>query len=182
MSRQARRRVLPSEHQRRLSRRRQVCTRALGWYSGSAATVDRRPQTITLMICNYSAKEDLEYFACARDWGVLHNHNSRDYNTLHLVSINSMSRCDNAGENGVTRLAKVRCPTGLGFDIDRQTCDWKKNVKNCKELSSKFRVPTGESQPPNNPLSPYKLCYFAFVSLFISTRTYLPNLYIYISC
>lgn len=134
------------------------------------------------MICNYSAKEDLEYFAYARDWGVLHNYNSRDYNTLHLVSINSMSRCDNAGENGVTRLAKVRCPTGLGFDIDRQTCDWKKNVKNCKELSSKFRVPSGESQPPNNPLSPYNLCYFAFVSLFISTRTYLPNLYIYLSC
>lgn len=48
-------------------------------------------------------------------------------------------RCDKGGENGVTRLASVRCPGGLAFDIDRQTCDWKTHVKNCKELESKFR-------------------------------------------
>lgn len=50
-------------------------------------------------------------------------------------------RCDKGGENGVTRLASVRCPGGLAFDIDRQTCDWKTHVKNCDELESKFRVP-----------------------------------------
>lgn len=46
-------------------------------------------------------------------------------------------RCDNAGENGITRLASVKCPTGLAFDIERQTCDWKTNVKNCDSRSSK---------------------------------------------
>lgn len=47
-------------------------------------------------------------------------------------------RCDKGGENGVTRLASVRCPGGLGFDIERQTCDWKTNVKNCDKIESKF--------------------------------------------
>lgn len=48
-------------------------------------------------------------------------------------------RCDNAGENGVTRLASVKCPTGLAFDIERQTCDWRTNVKNCDRLESKSK-------------------------------------------
>ncbi|XP_048518614.1 chitin deacetylase 1-like [Dendroctonus ponderosae] len=47
-------------------------------------------------------------------------------------------RCDfNSDNNGVTRLASVRCPVGLAFDVDRQTCDWKTNVKNCDKLESK---------------------------------------------
>uniref|UniRef100_A0A182SWU7 Chitin-binding type-2 domain-containing protein n=1 Tax=Anopheles maculatus TaxID=74869 RepID=A0A182SWU7_9DIPT len=46
-------------------------------------------------------------------------------------------RCDDAGENGITRLASVRCPTGLYFDVLRQTCDWKANVKSCDLLGSK---------------------------------------------
>nr|CAD7425889.1 unnamed protein product [Timema monikensis] len=46
-------------------------------------------------------------------------------------------RCDQAGENGVTRLASVRCPNGLAFDIERQTCDWRTNVKNCDRVESK---------------------------------------------
>jgi Chitin binding Peritrophin-A domain len=51
-----------------------------------------------------------------------------------------VTRCDNSGENlrAISRLAKVRCPGGLAFDIERQTCDWKSNVKNCKEVESKF--------------------------------------------
>lgn len=48
-----------------------------------------------------------------------------------------MYRCDQGGES-VTRLASVRCPGGLAFDIDRQTCDWKTNVKNCDQIESKF--------------------------------------------
>lgn len=49
-------------------------------------------------------------------------------------------RCDNSGENrkSISRLASVRCPGGLAFDIERQTCDWKTNVKNCKEVESKL--------------------------------------------
>lgn len=49
-------------------------------------------------------------------------------------------RCDKAAENGKTRLAGVRCPNGLAFDIDRQTCDWKTNVKNCGELEKPRKV------------------------------------------
>ncbi|KAK0074128.1 hypothetical protein PV325_008737 [Microctonus aethiopoides] len=45
-------------------------------------------------------------------------------------------RCDKATEIGVVRLATVKCPTGLAFDIERQTCDWKTNVKNCDQIES----------------------------------------------
>ena len=49
-----------------------------------------------------------------------------------------MIRCDKGAENGLTRLAGVRCPYSLAFDIERQTCDWKTNVKNCDKLESKY--------------------------------------------
>uniref|UniRef100_A0A8D8XGB1 Chitin-binding type-2 domain-containing protein n=1 Tax=Cacopsylla melanoneura TaxID=428564 RepID=A0A8D8XGB1_9HEMI len=49
-------------------------------------------------------------------------------------------RCDQAGENGITRLAGVRCPNGLAFDIDRQTCDWKTNVKNCDQIEKPRKI------------------------------------------
>ncbi|KAJ9574958.1 hypothetical protein L9F63_007876, partial [Diploptera punctata] len=51
-------------------------------------------------------------------------------------------RCDQAGENGITRLASVRCPNGLAFDIERQTCDWKTNgkVSNCDRLEKPRKV------------------------------------------
>jgi hypothetical protein len=34
----------------------------------------------------------------------------------------------------VQGLLALRCPSGLAFDIDKQTCDWKSNVKNCAQL------------------------------------------------
>ncbi|KAL4704046.1 hypothetical protein ACJJTC_001968 [Scirpophaga incertulas] len=49
-------------------------------------------------------------------------------------------RCDKGGEDGVTRLASVRCPGGLAFDIDRQTCDWKTHVKNCDKLEKPRKI------------------------------------------
>ncbi|CAH2104741.1 unnamed protein product [Euphydryas editha] len=49
-------------------------------------------------------------------------------------------RCDKGGENGVTRLASVRCPGGLAFDIDRQTCDWKTHVKNCDTIEKPRKI------------------------------------------
>ena len=48
-------------------------------------------------------------------------------------------RCDRAGLAGTIRLAAVRCPAGLAFDINRQTCDWKAKVENCDRLSSMYR-------------------------------------------
>jgi hypothetical protein len=50
----------------------------------------------------------------------------------------SCGRCDRAGAAGTIRLAAVRCPASLAFDIDRQTCDWKAKVTTCDKLSSKF--------------------------------------------
>ena len=50
------------------------------------------------------------------------------------------SRCDRAGLAGTIRLAAVRCPAGLAFDINRQTCDWKAKVENCDRLSSEFII------------------------------------------
>ena len=47
-------------------------------------------------------------------------------------------RCDRAGLAGTIRLAAVRCPAGLAFDINRQTCDWKAKVENCDRLSSMY--------------------------------------------
>jgi hypothetical protein len=44
-------------------------------------------------------------------------------------------RCDRAGIAGTIRLASVKCPSGLSFDLERQTCDWKAKVDNCDRLS-----------------------------------------------
>jgi len=49
-------------------------------------------------------------------------------------------RCDRAGLAGTIRLAAVRCPAGLAFDIERQTCDWKAKVDNCDRLSKPRRA------------------------------------------
>ena len=37
-------------------------------------------------------------------------------------------RCDRAGIAGTIRLASIRCPSGLAFDLDQQICDWKAKV------------------------------------------------------
>lgn len=52
-------------------------------------------------------------------------------------------RCDRAGIAGAIRLAAVRCPAGLAFDVDRQTCDWKAKVTNCDKLDRKLTSITG---------------------------------------
>ncbi|CAG0924262.1 unnamed protein product, partial [Notodromas monacha] len=45
-------------------------------------------------------------------------------------------RCDRAGLTGKIRLAGVRCPNGLAFDVLRQTCDWKAKVSTCDQLET----------------------------------------------
>ena len=44
-------------------------------------------------------------------------------------------RCDRAGVSGVIRLATVKCPHTLAFDLNLQTCDWREKVDNCDQLS-----------------------------------------------
>merc|ERR1712241_506581 len=68
-------------------------------------------------------------------------------------------RCDRAGLAGTIRLAAVRCPAGLAFDINRQTCDWKAKVDNCDSLSKPRRVlpnfKTDEPVCPDNQLQSF---------------------------
>lgn len=73
-----------------------------------------------------------------------HKYNHDNYCMCRII------RCDHAGENGVTRLAHVRCPVGLAFDVFRQTCDWKSNVKNCDQLGSKL-LKNGRYELPPYP-------------------------------
>lgn len=37
-------------------------------------------------------------------------------------------------------LQAIRCPAGLAFDIEKQTCDWKDQVKNCLKKSKEKKV------------------------------------------
>lgn len=41
-------------------------------------------------------------------------------------------RCTRSG------LKQITCPSGLSFDVDKQTCDWKAKVTNCNKKESKF--------------------------------------------
>lgn len=40
-------------------------------------------------------------------------------------------RCTRSG------LKQITCPSGLAFDIEKQTCDWKAKVTNCDKKESK---------------------------------------------
>lgn len=46
--------------------------------------------------------------------------------------------CRDVVRCSVQGLLALRCPSGLAFDIDKQTCDWKSNVKNCQQLESEY--------------------------------------------
>ena len=37
-------------------------------------------------------------------------------------------------------LQAIRCPPGLAFDLEKQTCDWKWAVKNCDKLTKEKKV------------------------------------------
>lgn len=45
--------------------------------------------------------------------------------------------CRDVVRCSVQGLLALRCPSGLAFDIEKQTCDWKSNVKNCAQLESR---------------------------------------------
>jgi hypothetical protein len=49
-------------------------------------------------------------------------------------------RCVSNDYKGGHSLAAVRCPTGLVFDLDEQTCDWSRKVDNCDRLT-RPRIP-----------------------------------------
>ncbi|XP_013773959.1 uncharacterized protein LOC106458937 [Limulus polyphemus] len=42
--------------------------------------------------------------------------------------------CRDVVRCSVQGLLALRCPTGLAFDVEKQTCDWKSQVKNCDQV------------------------------------------------
>ena len=48
--------------------------------------------------------------------------------------LNAWYRCTGAG------LKQITCPSGLAFDIEKQTCDWKAKVDNCGQKESKLKM------------------------------------------
>ena len=48
--------------------------------------------------------------------------------------------CRDVVRCSVQGLLALRCPSGLAFDIESQTCNWKANVKNCQQLESKYNL------------------------------------------
>lgn len=48
--------------------------------------------------------------------------------------------CDDGFFLNFQGLQAIRCPAGLYFDIEKQTCDWKEAVKNCKLKNKERKV------------------------------------------
>merc|ERR1712129_364665 len=42
-------------------------------------------------------------------------------------------KCRDVIQCTASGLQAIRCPAGLSFDIEKQTCDWKASVKNCEK-------------------------------------------------
>lgn len=57
--------------------------------------------------------------------------------------------CRDVVRCSVQGLLALRCPSGLAFDIDKQTCDWKAHVKNCqvKQRSRKVQPLLSTDEP-----------------------------------
>lgn len=75
-----------------------------------------------------------------------HNHENKT-KIIKFAKINSTKscRCTRAG------LKQITCPSGLAFDIDKQTCDWKVKVTNCDQKESKCQLNKTEKEKKNKP-------------------------------
>merc|ERR1739838_1165600 len=49
-------------------------------------------------------------------------------------------KCRDVIQCTVSGLQAIRCPAGLAFDIEKQTCDWKASVKNCDAKTKEKKV------------------------------------------
>lgn len=53
---------------------------------------------------------------------------------IKKITYDKINRCTRAG------LKQITCPSGLSFDIEKQTCDWKAKVSNCDKKESKSQT------------------------------------------
>merc|ERR1739844_751276 len=49
-------------------------------------------------------------------------------------------KCRDVIQCTASGLQAIRCPAGLAFDIEKQTCDWKASVKNCDSKTKEKKV------------------------------------------
>merc|ERR1711971_730314 len=49
-------------------------------------------------------------------------------------------KCRDVIQCTASGLQAIRCPSGLAFDIEKQTCDWKASVKNCESKTKEKKV------------------------------------------
>ena len=79
-------------------------------------------------------------------------------------------RCDRAGLAGVIRLASIKCPNSLAFDLEKQTCDWKASVNNCDRLSKPRLVKPNFKTPdpvcPDGQLQVSEILCYIFLNFY----------------
>merc|ERR1739846_22648 len=49
-------------------------------------------------------------------------------------------KCRDVIQCTASGLQAIRCPAGLAFDIEKQTCDWKASVKNCNAKTKEKKL------------------------------------------
>lgn len=57
-----------------------------------------------------------------------------NFKNMNQKNKHKFCRCTRAG------LKQITCPSGLAFDIEKQTCDWKVKVTNCDTKESKSSI------------------------------------------
>jgi len=83
---------------------------------------DDKSKAIITSLC--TGKEPLEFFRLS----------ASDKNGSSSFDCRNVVQCTDSGLQG------IRCPPGLAFDVDRQTCDWKNVVDNCDQRTKKRKV------------------------------------------
>lgn len=61
-------------------------------------------------------------------------------NVLHRYVQLIKKKTLNIKKISIQGLQAIRCPAGLFFDIEKQTCDWKEAVRNCKIKNKERKV------------------------------------------
>lgn len=92
-------------------------------------------QFFLIVSCHYSRRNFLSEINAVE---VCKNKGPNEYFRLSVeANCREVYQCNEHGKNGLT-LLPLRCPAGLVFDIEKQTCAWRADVNNCKQLESKF--------------------------------------------
>jgi len=96
----------------------------MGWLVWSVVTI-----ATTGLLVNAQDKDEAEQKLCAdKSAGELFRLKAGDANCRDVI------QCTASG------LQAIRCPPGLAFDLEKQTCDWKWAVTNCDQTTKEKKV------------------------------------------